>query len=1176
MKHCYFLFFLIFCSPDILRANPGYSNIEFVENKGQWSGPFRYKAVTPNSDIYLERDGFTYVVGESQNFIKIDEYKHGSRTELPVLKYHAYKVIFEGASQTAEITGSKPQQHYYNYFLGNDAAKWQTGLHPYHTVDYKNIYNGVDVHIASEGGQLKYDFIIQPGAEVGKIRLKVEGANKIEVKDDNLLIHTSVGTAIEQKPYAYQVINGERKEIPCRYKVLGNIVTYNFPNGYDNTELLVIDPQVVFSTFTGSTSDNFGFTATYDNAGNFYAGGIVFGTGYPFTTGFFQVNFAGGGNADGNNQLIDAGISKFDPTGATMLYSTYLGGRESETPHSMVVDGAGNLIVAGRTYSNNFPRRSDSYDTSYNGSGDIFVTKFNASGTALIGSTYIGGTGEDGVNITPIYRIETSLKKNYGDDARSEVIIDNANNIYVAGPSSSTDFPLINGIANKGGQDGVVFKLNANLTTLIWSTCLGGAAADAAYVLTLDKDQSHLFVAGGTESSGLGLGAVYQPAQPGGIDGYIARFLNGGNYPLERFTYIGTPAYDQTYGIQIDFEDNVYTMGQTNGNFPVINAGYSNTGANQFVMKIDKDLTAPIFSTVFGSVNATEPNISPVAFLVDTCQHMYISGWGGPNIIGYPSSTAGMPVLLGTPAPTPLSANTDGSDFYFIVLAKNATALLFGAYFGDPSGDEHVDGGTSRFDKNGVIYQSICGGCGPGQSAMPTTAGSWATREKGPNCNLAALKIAFNFSAVDALAKASPDAAICLGESIQFQNSSTNATTYEWDFGDGSQANTQPAPQYTYGRVGKFRVRMIAVNPNACKTRDTTYLDISVDTNKIDAAFDITDIKACPPFSASFANKSRYSKTPGANNFTRFVWDFGDGQTFTGANPTPHVYATTGNYTVKLTMIDTTSCNSPVTINKEVSFAIDSVSAGLELPPLVCTKKGVAFINTSKKATKYLWKFGDGDTSTAITPTHIYDTTGTFTVKLYAYNPSFCKNVDSVSGIVTVRSGPKADFTHEPMVPETNIPTTFFNHSSNAVSYEWNFGDNTGSTEHTPLPHQYKRTGEYIACLMAKSAEGCADTICKRVATDVLPLADIPTAFTPNGDGNNDILYVVGAGIEAMNLKLFNRWGEKIFESNKQTDGWDGTYKGKQQEMDVYAFVLNITFIDGTTLYKKGNVTLIR
>lgn len=1182
MKHCYYLFFLIFCSPNLLRAHSGNTSIEFVENKGQWEGPFLYKAATPNSDIFIERNGFTYVIGESQNHLKIHEYKHGLRQDIPVLKYHAYKVVFEGASMEAKLTGNKPQQHYYNYFLGNEPSKWQTGLHPYHAVDYKNIYNGIDMHLASEGGNLKYDLIVQPGTDAAIVRLKIEGANSLQLKDRNLLIHTGVGTAIEQKPYAYQLINGERKEIPCRYKLKGNVVTYSFPEGYDNTQLLVIDPQVVFSTFTGSTANNFGFTATYDDAGNFYAGGIVFGAGYPFTTGFFQTTFAGGGNGDGNRMPYDIGISKFDPTGATMAYSTYLGGNNNETPHSMVVDRAGNLVVAGRTYSTNFPTQN-AYDNSHNDSADIFVTKFNAAGTALIGSTYIGGSGHDGVNINASWDRNRlgSLKKNYGDDARSEVIIDNANNVYVAAATHSADFPVVNGSGQKAGQDGVVFKMNANLSTLIWSTYIGGASVDAAYVLTLDKDQSHVFVAGGTGSANLGVGPVYQPAQQGDLDGYIARFLNSGPYTLERFTYMGTAAYDQVYGLQVDIDDNVYAMGQTNGNFPVINAAYSNAGANQFVLKIDRDLTAPIFSTVFGSVNAAEPNISPAAFLVDTCQNIYVSGWGGQTIIGYPSTMIGMPTLLGTPNPAPLSANTDDNDFYFIVLARNATALLFGAYYGanDAGSGEHVDGGTSRFDKKGAIYQSICGGCQRGRtSTLPTTPNSWRPVNGAGNagCNLTALKIAFNFTAVAAEAVAAPDASVCLGESIQFQNSSTNASTYEWDFGDGSPVNTQPSPQYTYTRVGNFRVRMIAVNPNACKPRDTTFLDVTVDTNNMQAAFDITDLRACPPLTATFANRSRYSKTPGAAGFTRFIWDFGDNTSFTGANPPVHVYADTGRYTVTLTMIDSTSCTRSQTVSKEVSFSIESVKAGLELPPLVCTKKGVSFINTSQKATRYLWKFGDGDTSSAITPTHVYDTVGTFTVKLYAYNPSFCNGIDSASGTISVKAGPKAAFTHEPLIPETNIPVTFFNHSSGAVSYNWDFGDGRGSTDHTPRPYQYRRTGEYKACLVAKSSDGCTDTTCRLVATDVLPLADLPTAFTPNGDGNNDVLYVVGAGIEAMNLKIYNRWGEHVFESDKQTDGWDGTHKGKQQEMDTYAFVLNITFIDGTTLSKKGNVTLIR
>jgi gliding motility-associated-like protein len=140
----------------------------------------------------------------------------------------------------------------------------------------------------------------------------------------------------------------------------------------------------------------------------------------------------------------------------------------------------------------------------------------------------------------------------------------------------------------------------------------------------------------------------------------------------------------------------------------------------------------------------------------------------------------------------------------------------------------------------------------------------------------------------------------------------------------------------------------------------------------------------------------------------------------------------------------------------------------------------------------------------------------------------------------------------------------------------WDFGDNTFTSLETPEPKYYRRTGTYRVCLQALNKVGCSDTICKYVDADVYPLADLPKAFSPNGDGVNDLLFVRGAGVESIDLKLYNRWGEIVFESTDISIGWDGKYKGKEAPVEAYAFVLNVTFVDGTTFFKKGNVTLLR
>ncbi len=1189
MQRYLLLFILLFTLPILSQAQ----TVEFVRNDGQWDGPFAYYAHAGNGRIYLSGDTFTYVLGAPGNAAMIDRVHHGYDSSA-TLNFHSYRTVFVGAAKPAIVAG-KEQSWYYNYFLGNDQKKWKSGIHPALALDYKGLYPGVDMHLSSQNSNLKYEFQVAPGADAGQIKLKFEGADGIRIKNGSLLIHTTVGDVQELQPYAYQYAEGGQKKVACRYRLRDNTISYELTDDYDHSKLLIIDPTVVFATFSGSTADNWGFTATYDAQGNFYAGGLanpvdVPGT-FPTTPGAFQSVFGGGvtdftnTNPDhGSDYTSDITIMKFNPTGTTKIYATYLGGNDNDQPHSMIVDAAQNLIVAGRSFSTNFPVTASGYDQTANGKGDIIVTKFNAGGTALLGSTYIGGSADDGVNFDGREPLFGNLKHNYGDDARSEVLIDNANNVYVTASTKSTDFPVTANAfqsANAGAQDGVIFKLNATLSTLIWSTYIGGSNDDAGYVLALDGTQANLYVAGGTQSANFpAVGGGWRPAYQGGsADGYILKFTNSGNYPLTKSTFIGTGDYDQCYGVQVDFDNNVYAMGQTlGGTFPVTSGVYSNPGSSQFIIKMNPNLTTNIYSTVFGSGTSTSTNISPVAFLVDTCQNVYISGWGGNLGFPYPGvgTTNNMPLST---INTPAQSTTDGSDFYFFVLGKNGQSFLYGSYFGGtgPVG-EHVDGGTSRFDKNGVIYQAICGGCG-GSSNFPTTPGSWSVTNSSANCNLIALKIAFNLGAVDAGANASPNAKGCPPFTVQFTNTSVNATTYTWDFKDGSPVSNLPTPQHTFTNVGTYRVKLTAFNPDACTTTDSAFLTIVVDSTRVHSGFTYAVKDSCWPYTVLFNNTSSYSSTPGSQGFTKFIWLFGDNTSYTGVTPPLHSYPNGGTFTVSLIQRDTTACNSPDTSRQTFTLNSSSVAANFNAIDSLCEGAPVVFSNTSQNAKTNSWDFGDSTTSNVASPAHIYKKPGTYTVKLVVKNPDACNKVDSLTKSVTVREAPTADFTFSPTVPIPNSPIDFHNTSLNAIDYTWSFGDNTNSTEVNPS-HLYRKKGTYTVCLEARN-RGCRDTVCHGVVADVQTGAELPTAFSPNGDGSNDIFYVRGGAIETSTLRVFNRWGQVVFESenappNDPKYGWDGTYKGKAQEVEVYGWVLTVSFIDGTTAQRKGNVTLLR
>lgn len=1173
-KYVHYLFFLLLLgqSPALHARINNELPLVFVPNQGQWTAPFLYKGISGSADIYLEKTGITYVVGADDNPEKIHAYKEGAHKEVPVLDYHAYRMRWLNANEAALTAGNKKQSYYHNYFIGEDKSRWKGRVPVFGNIDYQELYPGIDLHLSSEKGHLKYDFIVHPQADASAIQLAFEGTDKTFIKNGNLYLQTSVGTITEMAPYAFQYIDGHMQEVACKYKLKGQVLEFAFPDGYNEAYTLTIDPVIVFATLTGSVSDNWGFTATYDHDGNLYAGGIVNALGYPTTLGAFQDTFSGG--SSGSTMPCDMSISKFNAAGNDLIYSTYLGGAGDDQPHSLVVDNNNQLIVAGKTMSTDYPVTTSAYDGSYNGGFDIVLTKFNADGTDLIGSTYIGGSGADGINITAgFYPDQNTLKFNYGDASRSEVIVDNTGNIYMVASSQSTNFPVTANAAKStlgGLQDGVFFKLNPTLSNLIYSTFIGGSAADAAYVLTLDTAQTHIYVGGGTSSTDFHPSAVssgWQSSYQGGMsDGYICRFSNGGSYPLLGATFIGTAAYDQAFGIQCDLENAIYAMGQTTGAFPVSAGVYSNPGSPQFLIKLNNLLSIRTYSTVFGNGSNTAPNISPVAFLVDTCQNVYISGWGAGSI-SPGSTTTGLPITADA-----FQSTTDGSDFYFIVFSKNALSLLFGSYFGSPGKAEHVDGGTSRFDPQGVVYQAICASCFTG-SAFPATPGAYATVKGSSNCNLGAVKIAFNLGSVNAVAAAEPDSTGCAPFTVQFDNSSTNATSFTWDFGDGSGNSTAMEPTHTFTEPGSYEVRMVAVNPNACKTHDTVYLTINVSDAVIEANFDYILEDTCTQPRVSFTNTS--IPMPGHTlNDAQFQWFFGDGSSFNGQVPPEHLYEP-GTYTMMLVMNDAMACNNPDTLIQTLTIQQLNVEAGLLPVGPICVGDTITFQNTSNNGTAYQWSFGDGHLGTGSNESHFYAQPGTYTLWLKASNPLSCNKSDSTSITIVVYPKPVAAFSYTPIIPETNVPITFHNQSQHAVRYVWDFGDGSGSTETDPV-HQYNRTGTFTVCLTAFTDQDCPDRICKNVYTEVVPLADVPTAFSPNGDGINDGIFVRGFSIKEMDFKIFNRWGELVFESFNQENGWDGTYKGQLQEMDAYAFILKVTFYDGTTTKRQGNITLLR
>lgn len=794
----------------IKGKSPGLPVIKYIENKSQWEPNILYRANLTMGSVFLEKDAFTFLLIDPAGLAGCHHAEtdsngsHSDAFEEHLVNCHAYSMHFVGSNLNVTTSGYDRQKEYYNYFIGDDQSKWASYVHLFKKVNYSGLYPGIDLNVGSSGLNLKYEFLVMPFSDPGQIVLAYTGQDNLLLHNGNLVIRNTVNDMTEQSPYAYQMFNGDTLSVPCRYVLTGNTVHFDFPEGYRTDLPLVIDPVVVASTYAGASgATTWGHTATYDTEGNIYTGARSFGYGYPATVGAFQMSFGGG--------ETDAAISKFDPDGSDLIWASYLGGSGSDFSHSLVTNDSNELFVYGSTQSTNFPHTSGCFQSSIGGAYDIFVTHFNQSGSALIGSTYIGGNQNDGQNAIYI---------NYGDEFRGEIILDNSGNPCVASFTSSPNFPVTPGAFDgsyNGQQDGVVFKFNADLTQLIWSTYLGGSGNDAAFGLKLNSVDM-VYVTGGTQSTDFpNTTWVLNPAYLGGThDGFICIFQPDMTSMIAG-TYFGTAAQDICYFIQMDANNDVYVFGQSLGNMTVTPGCFGNSGSPQFIAKLDQTLNAVLWQTVFGSGNSFN-KISPTAFLVDVCNNVYAAGWG---------NTTGFPVTADAVQPT-----TDGKDFYLLALGDEATQLLYGTFYGAPDvtayGD-HVDGGTSRFDKKGVIYEAVCA-CA---SIVPFPTLPNAYQPNPPPyppqyCDLAVFKIDFQLSGPTATIGVSPTNTGCAPFIPGFTNSSVNAVEYIWDFGDGSPTSSLQVPVHAFTSSGTYNVRCIAIDSTSCFISDTAYQTIIV------------------------------------------------------------------------------------------------------------------------------------------------------------------------------------------------------------------------------------------------------------------------------------------------------------------------------------------------------------
>ncbi len=984
---------------------PRKSGIEFLKNKGQWSPEVKFRAAVPGGFVFLRKNALQYSFYDFETVHKLkhphDDKEAEEVKNIKDIKAHSFLIDFLGANMSSDLQGENIQKQYYNFFVGNDAENWAKNVEVFEKMHFKNLYEGVDMELFHNGTSLKYEFHLKAGVKTDNIKMRYSHAESLEIDKGNLIIRTSVAELIEQKPYCYQVINGVKKEIRSRFDLDKDVVSFKFLDKIDENYPLVIDPVLVFGTFSGASSDNWGNSATYDANGNLYSLGTAFGVNFPITFGAFMTAFSG---------QVDVGIMKYTAAGNGLMYGTFLGGNQIEVPHTSIVNRNNELVLMGTTSSLNFPVSASAYDPSFNGGSavspmsgidflsgsDIFVSVLSVTGNNLLGSTFIGGSGNDGINLFDynIYK----LTYNYGDQFRGDIAIDNSNNVYIACTSRSNDFPMVNAAipTSSGGQEAVIVRFNPYLDAVAWSTHFGGNRLDAAYSIKVSS-AGNVYVGGGTNSSNLpthagSVQSYYSTLGDVLADGFIANFTTAGAYLGA--TYIGSPDYDQVFFIDLDNDNNVYAFGQTRGSlfFPIssIYGGvYSRSGSGQFVQKYNPSLTSRYFSTLVGSGRAT-PDISPTAFMVNSCGHIYLAGWGGNinNFMGYggSSSVLGMPVSAEAIKPS-----TDGDDFHIMILSSNAQDFLYGTYFGSattapPRGD-HVDGGTSRFDKQkGTIYHATCSCNG---NDFPTTPDAWSTTNNSPNCNNASFKIAFDslkakiqsysMSGVAGITEG------CNPLKLRFKNLSFGGKIFQWFNGTSLISTSSSDVVVSFPGPGTYTIKLVIRDPLICNGKDSTQMVIKVHPADFRAEKDTT-ICLGQSVQLNASGSSSYSWTPSAGLSNPNI-----------ANP---IATPTETTTYKVALSNSFGCKDTLGVTVTV---LTKLKADFEVKVKnPCDSlQNVEIKNLSSGGDTYIWNFGNGNTSTLFDPPVQTYTAGTYTITLMVKN-LVCKDSVKISKTITI------------------------------------------------------------------------------------------------------------------------------------------------------------------------------
>lgn len=557
-----------------------------------------------------------------------------------------------GAAQSSRPVAESPLPGRSNYFIGNDPHTWRTNVPSYSKIRYPDVYPGIDLVYYGNGNRLEYDFIVSPGRSHESISLAIEGAESMQLGEEGHLALRLNGDVIEmRKPVAYQPVGDDKRPVDAAYRITpGNRVEFEL-GAYDRSLPLVIDPIIEYSTFFGGSGTDAAYGITLDSQNNIYVTGQTASSNFPLKNAFDSA-------LEGAN---DAFVVKLNAQGNQIVFSTYIGGRNSgDRGWAIAVDRAGNVYFTGETNSLNFPT-VNAVVPGFRGNVDGFVAKLNVEGNVLLYSTYLGGGFAD---------------------VPYAIALDRFDNVYLAGRTESTNFPLKTPMQDKirGQRDAFITKLGAD-GELLYSTYLGGEPAmtggrdeDVGYGIAIDAMQN-IYVVGYTTSP------TFPTAHPiqalfGGVEDVFVAKINAAGTGLIYSTYLGGSRADVGRGIAVDAIGNAYITGYTLSlDFPALEALQKEyaSSSDGFVAKINAAGTGLIYSTYLGGDG--EENTGLVTELTPACA-IAVDSLGNAYVTGKTAS-ANFPIKQAI-----RSTLSGDDDAYVAKIDPAGSELVYSTYLG--------------------------------------------------------------------------------------------------------------------------------------------------------------------------------------------------------------------------------------------------------------------------------------------------------------------------------------------------------------------------------------------------------------------------------------------------------------------------------------------------------------